>query len=61
MNSERGAHNKKKKKKHANTNAGRGMRKTRFPNAHKIIQKLYFLCFTYIGLLVFYAKLTHLI
>ena len=27
---------------------------------HKIIQKLYFLWFTYIGLLIFYTKLTHL-
>ena len=27
---------------------------------YKIIQKLYFLWFTYIGLLVFYTKLTHL-
>ena len=27
---------------------------------YKIIQKLYFLWFTYIGLLVFYNKLTHL-
>ena len=26
---------------------------------YKIIQKLYFLWFTYIGLLVFYTKLTH--
>ena len=32
-------------------------------NAHKykIIQKLCFLWFTYIGLLIFYTKLTHLI
>ena len=27
---------------------------------YKFIQKLYFLWFTYIGLLVFYTKLTHL-
>ena len=27
---------------------------------YKIIQKLYFLWFTYIGFLVFYNKLTHL-
>ena len=27
---------------------------------YKIIQKLYFLWFTYIGLLIFYNKLTHL-
>ena len=27
---------------------------------YKIIQKLYFLLFTYIGLLIFYTKLTHL-
>ena len=32
-------------------------------NAHnyKIIQKLCFLWFTYIGLLIFYTKLTHLV
>ena len=28
---------------------------------HKIIQKLYFLWFNYIGLLIFNTKLTHLI
>ena len=27
---------------------------------YKIIQKLYFLWFTYIGLLIFYTKLNHL-
>ena len=32
----------------------------RMTHKYKIIQKLYFLWFTYIRLLVFYNKLTHL-
>ena len=35
-------------------------KKKKKTHKYKIIQKLYFLWFTYIGLLVFYTKLTHL-